>query len=111
MINQEASVSIVFVGIEPSNVVRAHAVKKVGAVVTSDSEVRSCRVVLEGNHHSHIGHRYRAKIELSVGRTALVVGSQGEAFTDLYAAIDAAVGDAKRVLHQRAARAHHLSSS
>jgi ribosome-associated translation inhibitor RaiA len=108
-LTQEPTVSVVFSGMVPSDSIRAYATAELGCLVGSDDEVRACRFVIEAHEHAHVAQRYRAVIELSIGRTTLLVGSRTEAFTDLHAAIDAAVGDARRVLHQRRARQHHLA--
>lgn len=92
-----------FVGLEPTDAIRAYAEQKVRAL-SREPDLRSCRVVLEAHHHAHAGSRFRAKFELDVPRQTLVVGAHGEAFGDPYAAIDAGYDDAKRALRDRASR-------
>ena len=92
-----------FVGLEPSDALRAHAEQKITALAR-DPEMRSCRVVLESHGHAHAGHRYRAKFEIEVPRDTLVIGSRGDAYGDPYAAIDAGYDEAKRAVREHAAR-------
>lgn len=96
------SPTVTFVGLEPSSAVREYALEKIAAIL--DEDVTSCRVVLEAHQHAHAGARFRAKVEIDVPHARLVVGSRGEAFGDLYAAIDAASDDAKRSLRDHADR-------
>jgi len=92
-----------FVGLEPSDSLRDYAERKVSALV-QEPEMQSCRVVLEANGHSRSGKRFRAKFEIVVPRQTIIVGAQGEAYADMYAAIDASFDDAKRALHDHAAK-------
>ncbi len=92
-----------FVGLEPSDSIREYAERKAGALAL-EPELMSCRVVLEANHHSRGGKRFRAKFELVVPRQTIVVGASGEAQEDIYAAIDESFDEAKRALHEHAAR-------
>ena len=94
---------VTFVGLEPSDSIREYAERK-AAALAHEPELMSCRVVLEGNSHSRGGKRFRAKFELDVPRQKLVVGASGEAYEDVYAAIDASYDEAKRALHEHAAR-------
>lgn len=91
--------TVAFVGIDPTDNLRQYTLGKIGAVLSAD--VRACRIVLEAENHAHAGARFRAKVELDLPRATIVVGSRGEAFGDLYAAIDDAADDAKRSLRER----------
>ncbi len=104
-LSQVAEPVVAFVGVEPSDALYDYAVKKIEPISRAPA-VQGCRIVLEAHNHSHAGHRYRAKIEIQVPRTMLVVGTTGEAFADIYAAIDDATLDAMRVIHERARREH-----
>ena len=92
-----------FVGLDASDALREYAERKAAALV-QEPEMQSCRVVLEANSHSKSGKRFRAKFEIVIPRQTIVVGAQGEAFEDMYAAIDASFDDAKRVLHDHAGK-------
>jgi len=91
-----------FVGLDPSNALREYAQSKVATLV-DESEPLPSRVVLEASHHSHHGHRFRAKFEVVVRGDTVVTGTRGE-FTDPYAAIDSAYDEAKRAIRERAAK-------
>jgi ribosome-associated translation inhibitor RaiA len=99
---------IAFVGLEPSDAIYAYAVKKIEPVALTRT-VQSCRVVLEVQNHAHAGRRFRAKVEVRVPGALLVVGSAGEAFADIYAAIDDAAVSASRVVHDRTKRTEQLA--
>jgi ribosome-associated translation inhibitor RaiA len=99
---------IAFVGLEPSDAIYAYAVKKIEPIAHTRT-VQSCRVVLEAQNHAHAGHRFRAKVEIHVPGAVLVVGSVGEAFADVYAAVDDAASSAMRVVHDRTKRAEHMA--
>jgi ribosome-associated translation inhibitor RaiA len=92
-----------FVGLEASDSLRDYAERKASALV-QEPELQSCRVVLEANGHSKGGKRFRAKFEIVMPRQKIVVGAQGEAYDDMYAAIDASFDDAKRAIHDHAAK-------
>lgn len=92
-----------FVGLEASESLREYAARKASSLV-QEPELKSCRVVLEASNHSKVGKRFRAKVEIVVPRQTIVVGAQGEAYVDMYAAIDASFDDAKRALHDHAAK-------
>jgi ribosomal subunit interface protein len=94
---------VTFVGLEPSDSLREYAERK-AAALAQEPELMSCRVVLEANHHSRGGKRFRAKFEIDVPRQKIVVGASGEAHEDMYAAIDASFDDAKRALHEHVAK-------
>jgi len=97
---------VAFVGVEPSDAIYDYAIKKIEPLTRAPA-VQGCRIVLEAHKHSHAGNRFRAKIEIQVPRTVLVVGTTGEEFSDIYAAIDDATLDAMRVIHERAKREHN----
>jgi ribosome-associated translation inhibitor RaiA len=94
---------ISFVGLEPSDALRDYAQRKISTLVDPE-QTFSSRVVLEADRHSHTGNRFRAKFELAVRGTTIVTGARGVPFADMYAAIDAAYDEAKRVLRERSAR-------
>ncbi|HEY1954326.1 MAG TPA: HPF/RaiA family ribosome-associated protein [Polyangiaceae bacterium] len=100
-------VTVAFVGLEPSDALRAYAIDKMSPLVEV-ADVMRCRVALEASNRHHAGARFRAKVEVEIPRSTVVVGARGEAYGDPYAAIDAATSDARRVLHERAARTHTL---
>jgi ribosome-associated translation inhibitor RaiA len=93
---------VAFVSVDASDAVRDYVTRKVEALAR-DPEMRSCRAVIEADHHGRSGKRFRVKLEIAVSHDTLVVGSHGEAFEDPYAAIDASYDAAKRALHEHAA--------
>ena len=98
---------VAFVGIERSDAVRGYVLEKTAPLVRAPG-VLGCRVALEGNRYHHAGERFRVKVEIDVTGTTLVVGSRGESFADLYAAIDAITTDAKLKLREHTSRARIL---
>ena len=98
---------VAFVALEPSDTVRRYVLERT-APLTETPGVLGCRVVLEGSQYPHAGDRFRAKVEIDVAGTTVVVDSQGESFEDLYAAVDATTTDAKRALREHASRARIL---
>lgn len=94
--------TIAFVGVEPSQALREYALSKIGSTLHGD--VIACRVVLEAHSHSHVGARFRAKVEIDVPHAVVIVGSAAEVFGDLYAAIDDSADLVKRALRDRSDR-------
>jgi len=93
---------ISFVGVEPSEALRAYADRKLVALADVASPTSS-RLVITASRHSHSGDRFRAKIELVVRGATVIAGARQE-LADPYAAVDAAYDEAKRALQERSDR-------
>jgi hypothetical protein len=103
------TITVAFVGTEPSDALRDYAISKIGSVL--DARVASCRVVIESQTHHHTDARFRAKVELAVDGAPHAFGGTGEVFGDAYAAVDHVRDVVKRALHEHRARATHARRS
>jgi ribosomal subunit interface protein len=86
----------------PSDAVTAHVEKRAAKLENFHDRIVKCHVVLEAphRHHKH-GKRYHVRIDMIVPGKELVVSKNLEDNNeDLHAAVDAAVGDAERVLSE-----------
>jgi hypothetical protein len=101
--------SVSFVGVAPSLAVRDYVVDTICPLLGDD--VIACRVALEMREHARTICRFRSRIELDVPRGTIVVGSTGEAFADIRAAIDDSARDLKHLLAERAVRARRFSKA
>lgn len=97
--------TVAFVGVPPSITVRDFAIQRIRAALEDD--VLDCRVALEAQRHKHCPARFRARVELQLPHTTLIVGSGDESFGDVFAAIDAAAVEARRTMREHARWAHH----
>jgi ribosome-associated translation inhibitor RaiA len=95
--------SVAFVGAQPSLALRDYIVETIEPLLQDDTI--GCRVTLERQEHLRADARFRSKIEIDVPHGTLVVGATNrEAFGDPQAAIDDAIDEMRRVLHERASR-------
>lgn len=100
---------ITFRDIDSSDFVRDYVEKRAAKLEQFFDRITGCRVVIEApsrGHHRH-GTAFRVMIDVTVPGDELVVGRKPEdesSHKDLYAAIDSAFDDMKRMLEEWARR-------
>ena len=89
--------------IHRTTMIEAHVERRTASLATSFEQVTHCRVLLAAEHwNAHLGHRYRARIDLECGVESLVIGPdpvEERVYPTLPAAIDAAFDAAESALH------------
>jgi ribosome-associated translation inhibitor RaiA len=104
----QTDLQIVFHGVESSPAVESYARKRAEKLERRCPQLTGCRVLIGAPHHSqHHGGHYVVRIELSLPSRELVVTRDPAGHADredLYACIDAAFDDAKRLLDDHAGR-------
>lgn len=98
----ENPLQVTFRDIPPSDSVTDHVERRAAKLDTFFDRLTSCHVVVAEphRHHKH-GKRYEVTVEMSVPGRALVVSKISEDDKeDLHATLDAAFGDAERILEE-----------
>lgn len=115
-------IQVTFRNVSPTDALRAYAERRANKLYELDSRITSLHVTIESphKHHAH-GNAYRVVVEAHAPGHTIVSGHQrpdDPRFRDAYAAIDDAVDDAVRRVHDARDKqahprhaAHHLRPS
>lgn len=108
-----APVQITFRDMPSSDAIAAHIERRASKLEHLFDRLTHCHVVLEEPHRRHQkGKKFHVRIELHVpGKDLVVAKTPDDAKDDLHAALDAAFGDAERVLEDYARVLRHESKT
>lgn len=104
----QSPVQVTFRDIPPSPALSAHVERRAAKLDTYFDRIVRCHVVVEADHrHSKHGQNFHVRIDLHVpGKELVVSKNPSDSKEDPYATIDAAFGDAERVLEDYARKLH-----